>query len=114
MGTRLRSLGTETSTAATIPAYTRKDRQPQQAGLGGKGRARTWPKNDGSGCGIQTEVDGRKGRNGEVSHYRVIRSEIDLTFGIKVTVTMMLCTTLYLQQVRIAGGSVVTRCPIEG
>lgn len=99
MDARLRPLGAETSTAAAIPTYTGEDRQPQQAGLGGKGRARTRPEDDRSRCDIQTEAGGRKGRNGEVSHYCVVRLELDLTFTIKVTATMMLCTLLRLQQV---------------
>ena len=96
MDTRLRSLGAETPTAATVPTHTGKDRQPQQAGLGGKGRARTRSADDGSGRDIQTEVDGREGRNGEVSHYCAMRSELDLTSGIKVTATMMFCILITL------------------
>ena len=102
MDARLRPLGAETSTAAAIPTYTREDRQPQQASLGGQGRARPRPEDDRSRCDFQTEVGGRKGRNGEVSHYRVVRLELDLTFRIKVTATMMFCTSLHLQQVWIA------------
>ena len=99
MDTRFRSLRAETSTAAAIPAYTGKDRKPQQAGLGGKGRARTRSEDDGSGRDFQTEIDGRKGKNGEVSHYCIMRLGLDLTSIIKVTATMMCCISLYLRQV---------------
>ena len=102
MDARLRSLGAETSTAAAISTYTREDRQPQQAGLGGQGRARTRPEDDRSRCDIQTEVGGRKDRNGEVSHYCVVKLELDLTLSIKVTATMMFCTSLHLEQVYIS------------
>ena len=99
MDARLRSLRAETSTAAAIPTYTGEDGQPQQAGPGGKGRAGTRPEDDGSRCDIQTKVGGRKGRNGEVSHYCVVRLEHDLTLLTKVTATMMFCTLLHVQQV---------------
>ena len=112
MDARLRSPRAETSTAAAIPTYTREDRQPQQAGLGGKGRARTWSEDDGSGRDIQTKVAGREGRNGEVSQHCLMRSQLDLTFRIKVTATMKFLITLCPQRVWISDSRVVTVSPL--